>query len=337
MASKMSTRFFLRLALATLVSLAFLVWAFKDIDGHALMEAIAHLEVFGVVVYMMALCITQVARAARWGMLTMPFVKLSWREVWQVSNVGNMLIMLLPLRLGELGRPYLMRKMAGASMGAGMGAAVIERVLDGLLVTLLFFAVTAQQSHATIDEVLRAGAQLALAIFVSAVVVLICAVRARGPLFALVRNTLGRASPAVGERIITMLEAFLLGLKAIPDARTFFGVVGWTLSYWAANALGLWTLLLAFGLPLPPIAACTVVCVLVIGVMIPAGPGLLGTYQAAIMAGLSIYHVDKNVSAAVSVIAYLGNLLVIVAFGLPYIIGAKEFALKAYSEAATEP
>jgi uncharacterized membrane protein YbhN (UPF0104 family) len=69
--------------------------------------------------------------------------------------------------------------------------------------------------------------------------------------------------------------------------------------------------------------------VLVIGVMIPAGPGLLGTYQAAIMAGLSIYHVDKNVSAALSVVAYLGNLGVIVAFGLPYVASMRGFRLHA--------
>lgn len=332
----MSLRFCLRLALASSMSLGFLWFAFKDIDGQALLQAIAHLHVWGVVFYLIALCSTQVARAARWGMLTAPFSTLDWRGVWQVSNVGNMLIMLLPLRLGELSRPFMMRKLGQASMGAGMGAAVTERVLDGLLVTLLFFAVTWIQPDALISPALRTGAELALVIFVSAMVVLACAVRAKAQLFALVQNSVGRLSPRISARLIGTLEGFVMGLEAVPDLRTFLGVVGWTLAYWFANGLGLYALLGAFGLPLPAIAAFTVVCVLVIGVMIPAGPGLLGTYQAAIMAGLSIYHVDKNVSAAVSVVAYLGNLGVIVAFGLPYVWGAKDAVVSAYESTSAE-
>lgn len=314
------------------MSLAFLYYAFKDIDGHALLQAITQLHAVGVALYLVALCSTQVARAARWGMLIAPFSSLTWRAVWQVSNVGNMLIMLLPLRLGEFSRPYMMRKLGQASMGAGMGAAVTERVLDGLLVTLLFFAVTWIQPDALISPPLRAGAELALVVFVSAMVVLALAVRAKAQLFAVVRATAGRISQSLGERIIGTLESFVMGLEAVPNVRTFLGVVGWTLAYWVANGLGLYALLGAFGLPLPAIAAFTVVCVLVIGVMIPAGPGLLGTYQAAIMAGLSIYHVDRNVSAAVSVVAYLGNLGVIVAFGLPYVWGARDAVINAYAE-----
>jgi uncharacterized protein (TIRG00374 family) len=330
----MTTRFYLRLGGATLLSLGFLYLAFRDIDGHALWAALKGVKLAWVAVYLLALSATQVTRAARWGMLVQPFAPLDGRAIWRVSNVGNMLIMLLPLRLGELSRPYMMRRLCGASMSAGMGAAVVERALDGLLVTLLFFAVTwAQRSTAQISETLQTGAKLALLIFVSTVVLLIAAVRMGPKLFALIEHTVGRISGGAAERIVHMLRAFIVGLGAVPDGRTLLGMIGWTLAYWIANALGLDALLAAFGCDLPPIAGFTVVCVLVIGVMIPAGPGLLGTYQAAIMAGLSIYHIDKNVSAALSVVAYLGNLGVIVAFGLPYVVSAKSLALKDYAEA----
>lgn len=331
----MTLRFCLRLAGASLMSLGFLYWAFADIDHHALWAAIKHVHPSGVIVYLLALAITQVTRAVRWGILVRPFAPMTNREIWQVSNLGNMLIMLLPLRLGELARPYMMRSLCGASMSAGMGAAVIERVLDGLLVTLLFFGATwLQRDTAVISAPLQTGAEVALLIFVAAVVLLVLTVRARGLVQACVAQTIGRVSPGLQGRVTAMLQAFIVGLKALPDIRTTFGVIGWTLAYWAANALGLWALMQAFGCSLPPIAGFTVVCVLVIGVMIPAGPGLLGTYQAALIAGLGIYHIDKNVAAALSVVAYLGNLGVIVCFGLPYVAGAGGFRLKSFTDAA---
>jgi len=332
----MTTRFCLRLGGATLLSLGFLYLAFRDIDGHALWSALRGVNLALVALYLLALCATQVTRAVRWGMLIRPFAPLDGRAIWRISNLGNMLIMLLPLRLGELSRPFMIRKLCGAPMSAGMGAAVVERALDGLWVTLMFFAVTwAQRGTTQISDGLQAGAELALAVFLGTVVVLIAAVRAGPRLHALVDHTVGRVSKEAAARITHILQAFIVGLGAVPDVRTFLGVVGWTLAYWIANALGLYALMVAFDCNLPPIAGFTVVCVLVIGVMIPAGPGLLGTYQAAIMAGLSIYQVDKNVSAALSVVAYLGNLGVIVGFGLPYLMHAKGFSLKSYTEATS--
>jgi hypothetical protein len=115
-------------------------------------------------------------------------------------------------------------------------------------------------------------------------------------------------------------------MRALPSASAIASVVLATLAYWAANALGMVALLHAFAWPLPPVAGATLVCVLVIGVMIPAGPGLLGTYQAALLAGLSVYQVGGDDAVAFSLVAYLGNLAVLVAFGLPHVWRAQRRA-----------
>ena len=47
------------------------------------------------------------------------------------------LMMFMPLRLGELARPYLMRRKLGVALSSGLGAAALERTLDGLCVALL--------------------------------------------------------------------------------------------------------------------------------------------------------------------------------------------------------
>ena len=52
--------------------------------------------------------------------------------------MGMFLIMFMPLRLGELARPYLMKRELAIPLTSGLGAAALERALDGLCVALFF-------------------------------------------------------------------------------------------------------------------------------------------------------------------------------------------------------
>ena len=74
-----------------------------------------------------------------------------------------------------------------------------------------------------------------------------------------------------------------------------------------------------FGWDVPFTAAFMTVCVLVLGTMIPAGPGFAGTYQASLTLGLSIFGLDANEAAAFGIVVYPANIIIIVSFGLPYL------------------
>ena len=163
-----------------LVSLAlsgFFLWlAFRQVDMQAVTRTLRRVHVSYIALYVLALVAVQVLRALRWDVLVRPFARLTPRAIWRISNVGNMLIMLLPLRLGELARPYLMKKQAGASFSSTMGAVTVERVIDGLLVTLLFFATTAMlPAKYHISGPLHLGALMALAVFAGATIVVAAA------------------------------------------------------------------------------------------------------------------------------------------------------------------
>ncbi len=329
-------------AVRLLVSLAlsgFFLWlAFRKVDMHAVMGALRRVHVGYIALYVVALVAVQVFRAIRWDVLVRPFARLTPRAVWRISNVGNMLIMLLPLRLGELARPYLMKKQVGASFTSTMGAVTVERVIDGLLVTLLFFATTSvlpAQYH--ISGLLRSGAFAALALFAGATIVVATALLTHGQVHKLIRKFTGGLAPQLVDKMLGILDAFINGLRSLPNAQAIALVIVWTLAYWAANALGLYWLMCAFDWSLPVVAAFVLVCVLVIGIMVPAGPGFLGTYQAAIVAGLAVFGVNNNDAVAYSMVAYPINLLVVVAFGLPYLFGRGGLHVGEMVESSQDP
>lgn len=311
-----------RLTISVALSVLFLWIAFRGVDFKTLVQHLNSVKLGYVMLYVVTLAFIQFARALRWDVLIRPFAKVSTAATLRISNLGNMLIMLLPLRLGEFARPYLVKKESGAPLSAGVGAVVMERVIDGLLVTLLFFLTTWQlPAPYEVPYVLKYGAVMALGVFSGATVVIGVALLTHGWVPHVLRRFGTPVAPGLTEKLVGMLDAFVSGLRSLPNARAVAVVVFWTLAYWAANALGFYWLMLGFGWDLPMVAAFTVVSVLVIGIMIPAGPGFLGTYQAAIVAGLAVYGIDRTNALAYSLVAYPINLAVVVGFGLPYLFG----------------
>src|SRR5262249_11849207 len=91
--------------------------------------------------YFALLAVTHFLRAYRWNHLLGPMgVTLPLGKLLAISSVGLMAILALPARLGELARPALLRKKGRVSASAVLGTVAVERVVDGLIVSLVVFA-----------------------------------------------------------------------------------------------------------------------------------------------------------------------------------------------------
>jgi uncharacterized membrane protein YbhN (UPF0104 family) len=56
--------------------------------------------------------------------------------------------------------------------------------------------------------------------------------------------------------------------------------------------------------------------------MITAGPGFIGTFQASIIWGLGLFHVDRNVALAYSLVNHALGASVTIGFGLWSLVGS---------------
>lgn len=309
-----------RLAVSLALS-ALLLWlAFRNVEFSAAFALLRRVSLPLVGLHLLMLVVIQVARAARWEVLVRPFAHISSSAAFRISNVGNMLILVLPLRLGEFARPYLLKKESGAPLSAGLGAVTVERAIDGLLVTLLFFASTmVTGDDQRIPRALQIAAVLALGVFVGATGVIIAALLWREAVLGATERFVKPVSPALAKRLVGMLDAFVSGLRSLPDAKALVSMILWTMVYWLANGFGYYFCMVAFGWNLPVTAAFTLVSIIVIAIMIPAGPGFLGTFQGGILAGLAIYGIDATGAAAFGLLVYPLGMLVTVGFGLPYL------------------
>ncbi len=270
--------------------------------------------------YLAILLVIHLVRTVRWGMLIEPLYKVRFRRLNAVAAVGFMALVVMPFRLGELARPYLIREKGKMSGTAAFASIVVERVLDGLMVAamLVLLLLRIPGSGREIAWV-RAGGWGMFGFFGALLVFLLLAYWQKPLALRLTHATFGRVSPRLGQRLAGMLEAFIGGLRALPSWRSIAAIVAMTAVYWGLNGWGMKILALGFGIHLDFLQAYTVLGVLVIGVMIPAGPGMVGTFQAFCQLGLAVF-IGTAADAQARSAAY-ANVLWAAQFGQQVLLG----------------
>jgi uncharacterized protein (TIRG00374 family) len=248
-------------------------------------------------IYVASFMVVHAARLGRWAVMVRGISDAPGGEVLQVGLVGFAAIVLFPLRLGEFVRPLLLQRRAGVPFSAGLGTAVVERVADGLIITLvLFLSILAAPVAAS--EVVRSAGWVSLLVFVSATVGLTLFAWKRWLAERIVSETVGRLAPGLSRSLIGMMETFSVGVRSLYGG----GRLGWflllTAVYWSANAFGMWWLARGFGFMLPWYAGWGLLGTLVVGLMIPTGPGFLGNFQYFVQEGLRLYLPGSSAGAA---------------------------------------
>lgn len=241
--------------------------------------------------YIALLVLVQLTRALRWNFLLAPLgVRVPTGPLLAISSVGFMAILALPARLGEFVRPGLLRK-RGISASAALGTVAVERIVDGLLVSMFvfgaFFALRGPHSPGW----MMPTAYAALGIFALAMIFLVGALKwpEKSVRFWLKLSLLPRVAPRIANVIETKALDMIRGFEVMRDVKNLTQFVAWSLVYWVANGLGVYLLARGFHLPLSIIGGFATMGLVAVGITLPNSPGLVGQFQWFTLLGLSLY------------------------------------------------
>jgi uncharacterized protein (TIRG00374 family) len=231
------------------VSVLFLGLLLRQVDGGELRAAITEMRpewlALALVVYFVALWV----RGLRWQMVLQPHVRVSAFEAFSLLVIGYAANNVLPVRAGEFVRAGLLQSRHGTPWTTGLGAIVVERVLDGLVLAL-FLSGTVLLAGG--NGVVRALAGLGAAGFVTVLVLMygIAFAGERGT--ALVVRLLRLVPGRIGERLASMAAGALDGLAVLRDVRLGVLLLVTTTATWALEAATYWLVGEGFGLGLAP-------------------------------------------------------------------------------------
>jgi uncharacterized protein (TIRG00374 family) len=236
--------------------------------------------------------IVHLCRSLRWNHLLAPLgIRVPIGPLLAISSVGFMAILALPVRLGEFVRPGLLRKGGYSTAAAALGTVAVERIVDGLIISLLVFGAFFAHRGPGSPGWMMLTAYGALALFTTALVFLAFALRWPAPTvrFCLRLTLLPRYAPRIAAAIEHRLLDMIRGFSVLHHVRSLAAFVAWSVVYWGANGLGVWVLARAFGLPLSPVGAFATMGLLGVGLMLPNSPGLVGQFQWFTLLGMSLY------------------------------------------------
>lgn len=258
-----------------------------------------------------------VLRAVRWRHLLRPLApEIGIRRVLSASWIGFTGILLLPLRAGEFVRPWLIRDRKQISFSSALGTMGAERVLDGLMVTgvlagALVLVPRLDPLPKTFGDLkipvaaIPAAGYAALILFVALFVAMAVFYFARDFSKRVIHATIGRISPKLGEKVAHVVGGLAEGLHFLANVRYGVPFIVESLVYWGLNGLGIWVLGLACGLPMTFGHACAVMGVVAVGILVPAGPGLFGAFQASCYGALAMYFGPKMITWEGAVFVFL--------------------------------
>ena len=217
-------------------------------------------------------------RAWRWQLIFPSRSRPSIGNCLTVLGIGNMANFLLPGRAGDLARCVLVGRAGSLNESSRtLATLAVEKVLDGLaLVGMVLFSLWAlHPPHWVLDLV-----RVAVLIFGGALVLLVVLRYQTRLLIGFVRSAFRAVHlSALEEKFDGLLTSFADGLNAVGSAGQMLTLLLLTAAIWTTEAGSIWGLAHALGLAVSLKSAIVASAILGLGLMIPAAPGGLGTYE----------------------------------------------------------
>jgi uncharacterized protein (TIRG00374 family) len=255
-------------------------------------------------------------RALRWQALLSPVRRLPARTLFPVVVIGYMANNILPWRIGEFVRGYVLREREGIATSASLATIAVERICDGL--TMLAFLLFASL-FVPLDDELRGiawGAATVFGLLLLALIAIVTSDALRGRILGLVTRPL---PAALAERLVGLGESFVGGLRVLRSGRELASVAAFSLLAWGLESAMYLIIAPAFRLSLGPPEALLTTAVANLATLIPSTPGYIGVFETGVgivVGGLLGY--DRALALSYAIVVHAALYFPITLWGLYY-------------------
>ena len=258
-------------------------------------------------------------RIERWRRMLQPVGPVSWASAGRATAIGFAANALLPGRVGEVLRPYVLARRERLSGSAAFATIVLERLFDllAIVLTVAVFSVLDDPptTAAQLLGALRLGAGVAGTFAIVGLALVVVLVRRPNRVEKVARWCAYVVPGGLVRTVTRVAQRFLEGLSVVRRPGPLVVAMVLSVALWTSVSLGVLMASRAFGIDLPLGGAVILMGMVAIGVALPTPAGV-GGYHAAYQLGATALYgagVDEAVGAAL--------ILHIFAFGPVTVLG----------------
>ncbi len=300
------------------ISLVCLVLVLWNVDYRDVVDALGRANYAWLVPAALPFAGTIASKVLRWQLLFPgDHSRIRRGKLLSALMISYALNTILPARLGELARAYVIGESEDLSKSLALSTIVVEKVLDVL--TLLLFLVLLLP-FVTLPSWIRQSALVMAPVFVCLFIILLALAYQRTRTLALASSLLKRLPRLGGERLLASLDSALSGFDVLGSLEANLALWAWSIAVWATSGLFMLLVMFAFHIEAPPAAAFLVLCVTSLGMTVPSSPGYIGVYHWLVVSTLQIFGVERELALSFAFALHALTFLPLTLLGIFYMM-----------------
>jgi uncharacterized protein (TIRG00374 family) len=297
-----------------IISLVLLYLSLKDIRFQEILTTLKKADYRLVPVPLLLILLSVTLCSFRWSRIIGAGVR--FRETFVALLIGLFVNNVLPARIGEIARGYVLSRKKGLSLTYSLSTVFLDRFFDlvGLLIlTFLFFP-----KH-SLPAAVSQGLYVLVLLLTLCIVVII--VLGREKIAGRVAERLARIKKPVFARLAKRILEVQENLSRINSFPNLVYLILISSITWFSMSVALYVVTLMLGVSVE-FGCIPFVCALLnMGLTLPSSPGYVGVYQFLLVYLLSIFGVPKHEGFTISILYHAS-------WYIPYNILGFAFVLK---------
>lgn len=282
-----------RRALGYTLAAVCLYWVLRDLDLRELLHRVAEMNLFWVAAAIFFDVLSYICQGLRWKLLLRPVGKITVLRTTQAIYAGLFVNEMLPMKLGEIVRAYLISRWASAKLSSVVPSILLERLFDGvwlavgIVITILFVPLP--------RRLVEAGDVFGVAILVALVTVTLLVLGGRRP----------SANNSTSKKgFLTLIQSISCELRIASQTRGALLAFVLSLVLLLLQGFSFWFVMRAYGLHLSFLMGLAVFIIVHLGTLVPTAPANVGSYQFFTVLGLTLFGVEKATAAGFSLVVF---------------------------------
>jgi uncharacterized protein (TIRG00374 family) len=307
-----------RLWIGLIVSVVLLVYVFYQTDPAKILDSLRQAQYAYLIPALVLYFIGVGIRAVRWHFLLRSIKPIPSGALFRTVVIGYMANDILPARMGELVRAYILGTQENVSKAATFVTIIVERIFDGL--TMLTFIVVASFWLNFADETVTVRVRVVGVLFVVAIVALAILAGMPRRVERIADFFLQRVpSESLRTRATSLTRSVLEGLGVLRNPADSFAVYALSVLAWLCETGMYIVIARGFNIALP-FAVFLLACAFANLVTIaPSTPGYVGVFDAPVVYTLTLFQVEQNLATSYTLVLHAALYLPVTLLGFYYL------------------
>ena len=292
---------FIKQAIGYAIAIIGVIWVFHDIHFEQFLHDLVAISWGWIALAIFFDILSYVCQGLRWRYILKPLGNISLLHSTQAIYAGLFTNEILPLRMGEMVRSYLVSRWLGKKFMNIISSIAVERLFD---VIWLAIAVGLTVMFVPLPKNLLRAADIVGIVALAATGLFIYLVFIRKNVTI---DKIAEKKPRskVHSFFRSLFDGLTSDLREIGTSKSFYKGFAASVFIFIFQIIAFWLVMKGYRLDVSIWIGAVVLLIVHLGTSIPNAPSNLGSYQLFTVLGLTLFGIDKTTAAGFSVVVFV--------------------------------